>query len=203
MLPNFQLKSAYPGGYIHLDSALCREGPNPFQQSFLCPPVDSEVYPHIADPITIIFHRQRSSRNCIRLFHVKRAVFHMVFGNLPYPIYNLSCLKIIPTYCVCFPDSSFHFSKVAFIFQPHLCQSILFNDVVGCFRLYHTCFTWNILSWTIRSDVNRYRIVFILVYISAVVEQQYIFVVNYSVSRETSFVHIVFLCFHLFQSFRG
>lgn len=53
------------------------------------------------------------------------------------------------------------------------------------------------------TDVNRYRIVLILVYISAVVEQQYIFVVNYSVSRETSFVHIVFLCFHLFQSFRG
>lgn len=141
MLPNFQLKSAYPGGYIHLDSALCREGPNPFQQSFLCPPVDSEVYPHIADPITIIFHRQRSSRNCIRLFHVKRAVFHMVFDNLPYPIYILSCLKIIPTDCVSFPDSSFHFSKVAFIFQPRLCKSILFDDVVGRFHLYLTCFT--------------------------------------------------------------
>ena len=135
MLPNFQLKSAYPGGYIHLDSTLCREGPNPFQQSFLCPPVDSDVYPHIADPITIIFHRRRSSRNCIRLFHI-----HMVFDYLPY-IYILSCLKIIPTDCVCFPDSSFHFSKVAFIFQPRLCKSILFDNIVGCFRLYHTCFT--------------------------------------------------------------
>ena len=49
------------------------------------------------------------------------------------------------------------------------------------------------------TDVNRYRIVFILVYISAVVEQQYIFVVNYSVSRETSVVHIVFLRFRLFR----
>lgn len=38
------------------------------------------------------------------------------------------------------------------------------------------------------TDVNRYWIVFILVYIFAVVGQQYIFVVNYSVSRETSFV---------------
>ena len=53
------------------------------------------------------------------------------------------------------------------------------------------------------TDVNRYRIVFILVYISAVVGQRYIFVVNCSVSRETSVVHIIFSLFHLFHSFRG
>lgn len=51
------------------------------------------------------------------------------------------------------------------------------------------------------TDVNRYRIVFILVYIFAVVGQQYIFVVNYSVSRETSVVYIVFLCFTYFKAF--
>lgn len=49
------------------------------------------------------------------------------------------------------------------------------------------------------ADVNRYRIDFILVYISAVVGQQYIFVVNCSVSRETSVVHIAFLRFRLFR----
>lgn len=88
MLPNFLLKSAYPGGYIHLDSTLCHEGPNPFQQSFLCSPVDSDVYPHIADPITIIFHRRRSSRNCIRLFHVKRRRLSTWYLTLSHILYT-------------------------------------------------------------------------------------------------------------------
>lgn len=140
MLPNFQLKSAYPGGYIHLDSALCREGPNPFQQSFLCPPVDSEVYPHIADPITIIFHRQRSSRNCIRLFHVKRAVFHMVFAicHILYTIFPVwrSFHKLSM-----FSDFVVSFFRILFHYSTSLCKSILFDDAVGRFRLYLTCFT--------------------------------------------------------------
>ena len=45
------------------------------------------------------------------------------------------------TNCVCFPTLSFPFSESFFMIQPSLCKSILFDDVVGCFRLYHTCFT--------------------------------------------------------------
>ena len=133
MLPNFQLKSAYPGGYIHLDSTLCREGPNPFQQSFLCPPVDSDVYPHIADPITIIFHRRRSSRNCIRLFHVKRrrlSTWYLTISHIYtfFPVWKLS-QQIV---------SAFRIRR--FIFQKSLS---FFNRVfVNPFFL----IIWNILS---------------------------------------------------------
>lgn len=45
------------------------------------------------------------------LFHVKRALFHMVFNNLPYPIYNLSCLEIIPQIVYVFRLRRFRFQN--------------------------------------------------------------------------------------------
>ena len=174
MLPNFQLKSAYPGGYIHLDSALCREGPNPFQQSFLCPPVDSEVYPHIADPITIIFHRQRSSRNCIRLFHVKRRRFSTWHLQSAISYIQSFLFGDHSTNWVCFPTLSFPFSESFFIIQPVFVNPtflMLLSVAFVCILLVSHETFYHEASVT---DLNRNRIVFILVYISAVVGQQYI-----------------------------
>lgn len=137
------------------------------------------------------------------LFHVKRALFHMVFNNLPYPIYNLSCLEIIPQIVYVFRLRRFRFQNPfswfnrVFVnpsFLMMLSVAFVCTILVSHETFYHKPSVTN---------VNRYRIVFILVYISAVVGQQYIFVVNCSVSRETSVVHIIFLCFHLFHSFRG
>ena len=175
MLPNFLLKSAYPGGYIHLDSTLCREGPNPFQQSFLCPPVDSDVYPHIADPITIIFHRRRSSRNCIRLFHVKRrrlSTWYLTISHILYtffPVWKLS-QQIVSAFRI----RRFLFQKsLSFFYRVFVNPSFLMMLSVAFVCIILVSHETFYHEPTV-TDVNRNSMVIILVYISAVVGQQYI-----------------------------
>ena len=119
--------------------------------------------------------------------------------NLPYPIYNLSCLEIIPQIeyvfrlCRFLFQNPFSWFNRVFVNPTFL---MLLSVAFVCILLVSHETFYHEASDT---DVNRNRIVFILVYISAVVEQQYIFVVNSSVSRETSVVHIVFLRFRLFR----
>ena len=127
----------------------------------------------------------------------------MVFGNLPYPIYNLSCLEIIPQIEYVFRLRRFRFqnpfSWFNRVFVNPFFLIILSVAFVCIILVSHETFYHEPTV----TDVNRNSMVIILVYISAVVGQQYIFVVNCSVSRETSVVHIVFLRFRLFHSFRG
>lgn len=118
----------------------------------------------------------------------------MVFGSPPYPIYNLSCLEIIPQIVYVFRLCRFRFQNPfswfnrVFVnpsFLMMLSVAFVCTILVSHETFYHKPSV---------TDVNRYWIVFILVYISTVVGQQYI-------SLSTVLFHVKLAVFHIARCF--